>query len=84
LIKYSKDIVKNGKDENGKQRFLCKDEQCKHQIFLMDYTDKGRTPYIKNLILKMAVNGSRVRDTGRVLGISPNTVTETLKEADDI
>jgi len=80
----SKDIVKNGKDENSKQRFLCKNERCKHQTFLMDYTDKGRTPYIKNLILKMAVNGSGVRDTGRVLGISPNTVIETLKEADEI
>jgi len=80
----SNDIVKNGKDEKGKQRYLCKNKECTHQTFLMNYTDKGRTPYIKNLILKMAVNGSGVRDTGRVLGISPNTVIETLKKADDI
>jgi IS1 family transposase/transposase-like protein len=77
-------IVKNGKDENNKQRFLCKNEQCGHQTFLLEYTDEGRTPYIKNLILKMAVNGSGIRDTARVLNISPNTVIETLKKADDI
>ncbi|NEW61485.1 transposase, partial [Sulfurovum sp. bin170] len=50
----------------------------------MNYTDKGRTPYIKNLILKMAVNGSGVRDTGRVLEISPTTVIATLKKADEL
>lgn len=80
----SHDIVKNGKDEKGKQRFLCKNEECKWRTFLMDYTDKGRMPEIKNLILKMAINGSGIRDTGRVLGISTNTVIETLKKADDI
>ena len=80
----SNDVVKNGKDGQGEQRYLCKDITCTHQTFLMNYKDKGRTPYIKNLILKMAVNGSGVRDTGRILGISPNTVIETLKKADEI
>lgn len=79
----SNEIVKNGKDEKGKQRYLCKNKECRHQTFLINYTDKGRTPYIKSLILKMAVNGSGVRDTGRVLGISPNTVVATLKKADE-
>ena len=80
----SNQVVKNGKDKNGKQRFLCKNEQCNHQTFLLDYSDIGRQQHIKNLILKMAVNGSGVRDTARVLEISPNTVIETLKKADDI
>ncbi len=80
----SNEIVKNGKDENDKQRYLCKNEECKQQTFLLNYTDKGRTPYIKKLILKMAVNGSGIRDTSRVLEISPNTVMETIKGADEI
>ena len=80
----SNEIVKNGKDENDKQRYLCKNEECKQQTFLLNYIDKGRTPYIKNLILKMAVNGSGIRDTARVLEISPNTVMETIKGADEI
>jgi len=79
----SNHIVKNGKDENNKQRFLCKNELCNHQTFLIDYTDIGRQPYIKKLILKMAVNASGIRDTARVLGISTNTVIETLKKADE-
>ena len=49
------------KDGQGEQRYLYKDITCTHQTFLMNYKDKGRTPYIKNLILKMAVNGSEVR-----------------------
>ena len=79
----SDNIVKNGKDENGKQRFLCQNELCNHQTFLMDYTDIGRQPHIKKLILKMAVNGSGIRDTARVLDISPETVIETIKNADE-
>ena len=80
----SNNIVKNGKDENGKQRFLCKNELCNHQTFLMNYTDIGRQPHIKKLILKMAINGSGIRDTARVLDISPETVIETIKNADDM
>ena len=80
----SNNVVKNGKDEYNKQRFLCKNELCNHKTFLVDYKDIGRQQHIKNLILKMAVNGSGVRDTARVLDISPNTVIETLKKADDI
>jgi IS1 family transposase/transposase-like protein len=80
----SNNVVKNGKDEYNKQRFLCKNELCNYKTFLLDYKDIGRQQHIKNLILKMAVNGSGVRDTARVLDISPNTVIETLKKADDI
>jgi len=80
----SNEIVRNGKDKNNKQRYLCKNKECKQQTFLLNYTDKGRTPYIKNLILKMSVNGSGIRDTSRVLEISPNTVIETIKKADNI
>ena len=80
----SNHVVKNGKDEKNKQRFLCKNEQCNHQTFLVDYSDIGRQQHIKDLILKMAVNGSGIRDIARVLAISPNTVIETLKKADDM
>ena len=38
----SDEIVKNGKDEKNKQRFLCKNEQCKQQTFLTDYSDIDR------------------------------------------
>ena len=67
----SNHVVKNGKDEYNKQRFLCKNELCNHKTFLLDYKDIGRQQHIKNLILKMAVNGSGVRDTARVQILEP-------------
>jgi len=79
----SNDIVKNGKDAKNKQRFLCQNKQCKYQTFLIEYSDIGRQPYIKDLILKMAINGSGIRDTARVLDINPETVIETLKNAEE-
>jgi IS1 family transposase/transposase-like protein len=80
----SSNIVKNGKDKKNKQRFLCKNKECNHKTFLLDYSDIGRQKHIKDLILKMAINGSGIRDTARVLEISPNTVIETIKKANDI
>jgi insertion element IS1 protein InsB len=35
---------------------------------------------VKQQITDMAVNGSGIRDTARVLGISPTTVIEELKK----
>jgi len=34
-------------------------------------------------IISMAINGSGIRDTGRVLGISTNTVTNVLRSQAD-
>jgi hypothetical protein len=36
---------------------------------------------VKEQISEMAINGSGIRDTARVLGISPTTVVETLKKS---
>jgi transposase-like protein len=80
----SKEVVKNGKDKNNKQRFLCRNEECNQQTFLINYSRIGRQLHIKKLILKMAVNASGIRDTARVLEISPTTVIETLKKADKL
>ena len=37
-------------------------------------------PGVREKIIDMAMNGSGVRDTGRVLGISKDTVTSVLKK----
>jgi IS1 family transposase/transposase-like protein len=80
----SENIIRNGKDGQNKQRFLCKNKMCSHQTFLLDYSDIGRQPHIKDLILAMAINGSGIRDTARVLKISKNTVISTLKNAEGL
>lgn len=74
------DVVKNGKSSEGKQRYLCRHWNCRRRSFIRDYTYRGYVPAIKQQIVDMVVNGSRSRDTARVLKISPTTVIEELKK----
>jgi transposase-like protein len=46
---------------------------ARKKTFIRDYSDKGRLPEVKKKIVEMAVNGSGVRDTARVLSISTAT-----------
>ncbi len=80
----SDQVVKRGKTENGKQRYLCQNKACATKTFILDYSYNGRLPEVKKKIIDMAVNGSGVRDTARVLEISPNTVINELKKRIDI
>jgi len=76
----SHEIVKYGRQANDEQRYRCNNLSCKRRIFLLQYHDKGRVPEVKRQIVEMALNGSGIRDTARVLGISPTTVITTLKK----
>ncbi len=77
----SDQVVKRGKTSNGKQRYLCQNEACTHQTFLLDYDHRARLPEIKlRQIVDMALNSSGIRDTARVLGISKDTVMSELKK----
>jgi transposase-like protein len=40
----------------------------------------GRLPEVKEHIIEMSLNGSGIRDTARVLKISPTTVIEAIKK----
>lgn len=73
-------VIKHGKTINGKQRFICKDIACEGKTFIQDYSEKGRLPETKQQIIDMALNGSGIRDTARVLGISTATVINELKK----
>ena len=76
----STDVVRYGKQTNGEQRYRCNNATCGRKIFLLHYEQKGRRPEVKKKILDLAVNGSGVRDTARVLDISPVTVIKELKK----
>ena len=76
----STDVVKHGQTADGKQRFRCQNPACTRQTFLREYVYKGLLPEVKKQIVDMAMNGSGIRDTARVLHISPTTVIETLKK----
>ena len=74
------DIVKNGKTSQGKQRFLCQGKPCDGRTFLLDYAYRGQSKQVKQQVVEMALNGSGIRDTARVLQISTSTVIKELKK----
>ena len=46
----------------------------------MDYTYAGHSAEVKQQIVDMAMNASGIRDTARVLHVSPTTVIKELKK----
>jgi len=44
------------------------------------YTYAGQSPEVKQHIVDMAMNASGIRDTARVLHVSPTTVLKELKK----
>jgi len=73
-------IMKGGKTKAGIQRYKCLNVNCPYYSFQLDLIYKGRSPEIKAQIVDMALNGSGIRDTARVLKISPTTVLNELKK----
>ena len=73
-------VVKYGQQPNGAQRYRCMNPSCQRRIFLLRYHNTGWVPEVKQQIVEMALNGSGIRDTARVLGVSPTTVISTLKK----
>lgn len=80
----SEDVVKYGTQRTGTQRYLCRNEVCGHKTFQLEYKNNASKPGTKEKIIEMAMNGGGTRDTGRVLGISPNTVTAVLKKRENL
>jgi transposase-like protein len=73
-------IIRHGKTRQGKQRYCCQEALCNGGTFLLDYTYPGRSVGVKQQIVDMAMNASGIRDTARVLHISPTTVIKELKK----
>ena len=77
---HSNQVIRGGKTKAGQQRYKCQNTDCSCYSFQLDLFYKGRTPAIKAQIVDMSLNGSGIRDTARVLKISPTTVINTLKK----
>jgi insertion element IS1 protein InsB len=73
-------IVRYGRQPNGAQRYRCNNRYCARRIFLLQYHNSGWVPEVKQQMVEMTLNGSGIRDTARVLGVSPTTVITTLKK----
>ena len=77
---FETNVSKNGKTMKGIQKYICNNEECTGKSFLLDYTYNGRKPGIDEQIINMAANASGIRDTARVLKISKQKVSDTLKK----
>ena len=75
----SEEVVRYGRQPNGAQRYRCNHRYCARRIFLLRYQNAGWVPEVKRQMVAMTLNGSGIRDTARVLGVSPTTVMTTLK-----
>ena len=73
-------LMKSGWSTRGVQRYRCQQQDCPTQTFMKDYRYKAYEPGVKKQIVDMAINGSGIRDTARVLAINKNTVIRTLKK----
>ena len=76
----SGEVVKYGTTTNSKERFHCKNAAGCGRTFIRQYAYQGCVPQVKRQIVEMTLNGSGVRDIGRVLQISPTTVIGELKK----
>src|SRR6185295_839139 len=74
------DIVRHGTTPEGKQRYRCRSCLDRGRTFLLKYAYAGQSPDIKRQIVEMALNASGIRDTARVLQVSPTTVLKELKK----
>ncbi len=69
------DIIRHGTTSAGKQRDRCR--ACRlgrGRTFLLDSPSAGQSPEVQQQIVDMAMNASGMRDTARVLHVSPTTV----------
>ena len=69
------DMVRHGTTSEGKQRYRCRTCRLgRGRTFLMAYAYAGLSPVVKQQIVDMAMHASGIRETARVLHVSPNTV----------
>ena len=72
--------VRHGLTPEGKQRYRCRACPERGRTFLLEYPYAGPSPDGKQPIIEMAMKASGMRDTARVLHVSPPTVIKELKK----
>jgi transposase-like protein len=76
----SDQVIKGGTTKAGKQRYRCQNADCGPDSFVRNPAYNGHLPKVKEPIIAMSLNGSGIRDTARVLPVSPTTVMNELKK----
>ena len=76
----SEQVSRNGHNKAGTQVYRCNNPAYQHRRFVEEYTKKACDPKIRAQVLKLAVDCTGTRATGRILGISKDSVTAILKK----
>ena len=76
----STEIMKSGRNAFGVQRYRCQNADCKTKTFILKYRYRAYEPGVKEKVVEMAINGSGIRDTARVLQIDKGTIIDLLKK----
>lgn len=74
----SNQLYKHGRSRSGKACYRCRDCHC---CFQLNYRNEANKVGVPEKIVDMALNGAGIRDTARVLGVSPTTVIVHLKNS---
>jgi transposase-like protein len=74
------DVVPDGLQANGTQRYRCNNLACPRTIFLLQSQDQGRLPAVQQQIVDMTLHGRGVRDSVRGVRVSSATVINVLKK----
>jgi len=70
-------VVRHGRVSDGAQRYRCR--AC-GRTFQARWRRRGADPAVQAQIVALALNGSGIRDTARVLRLSTNTVLAHWKK----
>ncbi|WP_407644441.1 IS1 family transposase [Dongshaea marina] len=79
--KQGEHVRRHGFGRGGHQRYYC--TACR-RTFQLNYHYRAHEPGMKEQIVEMALNGSGVRGTVRVLKVGINTVIRTFKKLNPI
>lgn len=77
----SDQVIKGGTTNAGTQRYRCQNANCPHASFVLNPSYQGHLPEVKEHIIDMALNGSGIRDTARVLRSVPLQSLTSLKKS---
>jgi transposase-like protein len=72
--------IRHGTTRQGKHRYRCQETLCQGGICLLDDPYAGHSAEVKQQSVAMAMHASGMRETARVLPVSPTTVIKELKK----
>jgi len=73
-------VVRHGKTAQRKQRYLCRNKDCKRRSFIKNYSYRAYEGEVKQKITDMAINGSGIRDTALFAENQPQHSDDYIKK----